>query len=274
MIPRSKRSVVLLCALICLAPVSPLLGADEPNFSEQQKIDFMQHAKVIDSKQAKKGKSSTWDLTLSDGTVTYLTNFQSVHETKPVMQFASGRTETNFKDFWEYNVAGYRIAKLLGLDDMVPVYTQRRWNGKTGSISWYIPNVQFDEADRLKRGVPAPDVDAWNRQMYKVRLMTELFYDSDPNLTNLLITKDWRIWRIDFSRAFRTYDTLPNPKDLVKIERPLLARLRTLTFEQVADATKPYLAKGEVKALMARRDKIVALFDKMIAEKGENQILY
>jgi hypothetical protein len=29
-----------------------------------------------------------------------------------------------------------------------------------------------------------------------------------------------------------------------------------------------------VKAVMARRDKIVAQFQKMIAEKGENEVLY
>jgi hypothetical protein len=29
-----------------------------------------------------------------------------------------------------------------------------------------------------------------------------------------------------------------------------------------------------VKAVMARRDKIVAYFQKLIAEKGENEVLY
>jgi len=236
----------------------------------------MQHAKVINSKQAKKGTSGAWDLTLSDRTVTHLASFQPLHETKAVMHFADGRTEMNFKDFWEYNIAAYRIAKLLGLDDMVPVYTERKWNGMTGSISWYVPDVQFDEADRHRQNiqVPAAFVEAWNKQMYKVRLMTQLFYDTDPNLTNVLVTKDWKIWRFAFTRAFRTYDKLADPKDLVQIDRELLAKLRTLTFDQVANATKPYLTKSEIKALMARRDKIVALFDKMMAEKGENQVLY
>ena len=276
MISRRMRSLLLAFSLICLARVSLFFGADEPNFTEQQKIDFMQHAKVINSKHAKKGTSNAWDLTLSDGTVTHLASFQPIHETKPFMQFADGRTEINFKDFWEYNIAAYRIAKLLGLDDMVPVYTERKWSGMVGSISWYVADEQFDEADRHKQNIPVPAalVGGYNKQMYKVRLMTQLFYDTDPNLTNVLVTKEWKIWRIDFSRAFRTYDKLADPKDLVQIDRQLLAKLRALTTEQVADATKPYLNKSEVKALMARRDKIVALFDKMIAEKGENQVLY
>jgi len=38
-------------------------GADEPNFTEEQKIDFMQDAKVIISKPEKKGKSNALHLT-------------------------------------------------------------------------------------------------------------------------------------------------------------------------------------------------------------------
>jgi hypothetical protein len=54
----------------------------------------------------------------------------------------------------------------------------------------------------------------------------------------------------------------------------VLAKLRQLTYDQVFEATKPYLTKNEVKALIARRDKVVAYFDKLVAHKGESQVLY
>lgn len=38
--------------------------------------------------------------------------------------------------------------------------------------------------------------------------------------------------------------------------------------------TKRYLNKDEVKALMARRDKIVEHFQQLIAAKGEKEVLY
>ena len=38
------------------ALVSVLAGTDEPTFTEEQKIDFMQHAKVIASQHEKKGE--------------------------------------------------------------------------------------------------------------------------------------------------------------------------------------------------------------------------
>ena len=47
-----------------------------------------------------------------------------------------------------------------------------------------------------------------------------------------------------------------------------------LNGNELAGETKGYLTKDEVKAVMARRDKIVAQFEKLIAEKGENEVLY
>jgi hypothetical protein len=38
--------------------------------------------------------------------------------------------------------------------------------------------------------------------------------------------------------------------------------------------TKGFLTKQEVQAVMTRRDKIVDHFQKLIAEKGESEILY
>jgi hypothetical protein len=110
--------------------------------------------------------------------------------------------------------------------------------------------------------------------MYKVRVLDQLVYDNDPNLTNVLIGEDWKIWRIDFTRAFRLSKDLRDPKDLVRCDRQLFEKLKTLDGNELADKTKHYLTKDEVKAVMARRDKIVAQFQKLISEKGENEVLY
>jgi hypothetical protein len=265
--------IPIILALASFALVGTAAETDE-SLTEERKIDFMQHAKVIASKPEKKGKSNASHLTLSDGKVTHDASFQPIDERKVQGPGPHGGTELNFRDYWGYDIAGYRIAKLLGMDDMVPVYTERSWNGTKGAISWRVPDVQFDEADRHEQHIQPPDPDAWNKQMYRVRVLTQLFYDMDPNLTNVLVTKDWKIWRIDFSRAFRLQHDLKDPKDLVQCDRQVLTKLRQLSYDQVYDATKPYLKKDEVKALIARRDKIVAYFEKLIAQKGESQVLY
>ena len=271
-----RRSRWILGAVLASFVLARMLAADEPNVTEEQKIDFLQHAKVIASQPEKKGKSNASHLTLSDGKLTHDASFQPIDEKKAQGPGPGGGIELNFRDYWGYNIAGYRIAKLLGMDDMVPVYTERKWNGTTGAISFRVSDVQFDEADRYGRkiAVPASARDAWNKQMYKVRILTQLFYDMDDNLTNVLITKDWKIWRIDFTRGFRLQRDLKNSKDLVQCDRQVLAKLRLLGYDQVYGATKPYLTKDEVKALIARRDKMVAHFDELVAQKGESEVLY
>ena len=90
----------------------------------------------------------------------------------------------------------------------------------------------------------------------------------------MLITEDWRIWRIDFTRAFRQYNSLLDPKDLVMCDRQLLQKLKELNFDEVYARTQPHLKKSEVKAVLARRDKIIATFQKLVAQKGEGAVLY
>jgi hypothetical protein len=184
-----------------------------------------------------------------------------------------GRVELNFVDSYKYNIAAYRIAELVGLEDMVPVYVERKWDGKKGSLSWWLP-VKMDGEDRYLKKIEPPDGDKWNRQMYRIRVFDELVYDSDPNLTNVLIGDDWTVWRVDFSRAFRSSKDLRNNKDLEKCDRQLLEKLKALRVSDVAERTKGYLTKDEVSGVMARRDKIVARFQTLIAEKGEREILY
>jgi len=274
-----KIRLSALMVLVCLWPWGGISAfgqsglKNEPNLTDEQKKEFLLHAKVIASKQTSKGITQPWKLTLTDGTVTHDASFQPVDEHKTKMEFADGHTEFNFVDSYHYNIAGYELARMLGLDDMVPVYVEREWNGMTGSLSWWIP-WKWDEVMRHKEGLHPPDPDAWNKQMYKIRVFDELIYDTDPNLTNVLITEDWRIWRIDFTRAFRQYNSLLDPKDLVMCDRQLLQKLKELSFDEVYARTQPHLKKTEVKAVLARRDKIIATFQKLVAQKGEGAVLY
>ena len=54
----------------------------------------------------------------------------------------------------------------------------------------------------------------------------------------------------------------------------LYARVRLASGKRTDGKNKGYLTKDEVKAVMARRDKIVALLQKLIVEKGESEVLY
>jgi hypothetical protein len=263
---------LILAAAVCVACRLLVVAADEPAPTKEQIRQFLLTAKVVGSRQAKKGISGTWRLTLSDGTVTHDASFQPIDEHKPMVQLATG-TELNFVDSYKYNIAAYALAELLGMDDMLPVYVERKWNGNVGSLSWWLP-VKMDEVERVKQKIQPPDPEAWDNQMYKIRVFDQLVSDSDPNLTNVLIGEHWEIWRIDFSRAFRLNKEVKSPKNLVRCDRQLLEKLKALDANALAEKTQRYLTKDEVKAVMARRDKIVARFQQLVSEEGEAAVVY
>jgi hypothetical protein len=268
--PRSR--LITFAVALCIACAFPS-AAQEPQLSEQQMRDFLLTAKVVSSKVVSKGITGVHRLTLSDGKITHDASFQSIDEAKLRETFNDGRTEMNFRDSYKYNLAAYELAKLLGLGDMMPVTVERRWSGQTGSLSWWLP-AKMDEEKRLKNKIEPPDSEAWNRQMYKMRVFSQLVYDMDRNPGNVLISEDWHLWMIDFTRAFRRYTDLENAKNLVKCERQLLERLRKLDAAEFEGKTRNWLNKEEVKAVMARRNKIVTLFEALIAKLGEKEVLY
>lgn len=234
---------------------------------------FLLTAEIIKSEESRKGLTSPWRLTLTNGELTHDASFQDVDIRTQEAGFVGGGRELNFADSYHYNIAAYDLACLLGIHDMVPVTVEREWQGKKGSLSWWL-DIMMDADERLKSGIMPPDTRAWNAQMHKVRVFSQLIYDTDRHLQNILISEDWRIWMIDFSRAFRTIRKLQNEDDLLKCDRTLLEKLRRLDRKDVARAVDDHLTKWEIDALMARRKLIVSHFDRRIKKEGESRVLY
>jgi hypothetical protein len=247
--------------------------AVKPNLTEDEIRQFLLTAEVVRAKQTSSGITRPYRLTLSDGEITHDACFQSIDDFKSVEVLTTG-TEINFRDSYHFNIATYELAKLLGLDHMMPVTVERKYKGKRGSLSWWIDNLMMDERDRLEKKIHPPDVDAWNKQMYRKWVFCQLVCDTDPNLTNLLIDNNWKIYMIDFSRAFRLHKDLRHPEEVDHCDRNLLEKLRQLDQKEVELKTKKHLQKGEIKALMKRRDKIIERIEELISQKGEDAILY
>jgi hypothetical protein len=155
---------------------------------------------------------------------------------------------------------------MLGID-MIPVTVERRHAGKDASFTWWIDDVLMDESERLKKKPPVPSIEAWNEQMWITRLFDQLIANVDRNLGNLIIDRGWRIWMIDHSRAFRLNKELRSLENLSKVDRQILQRLRQIDKGSVQKAVGETLFGNEVDALLARRDQIVAHYDK-VGEAG------
>ena len=269
--------LLLATALPVHAYAQNVAAAPAPQLTAEQMKHFLKTAKIVRSRTTSKGVTAPKRLTLTDGVVTHDAVFQSVDEKKVVASLSgggrSGSTELNFVDSYRYNLAAYALAELLGLDHMMPVYVERRWSGATGSVGWWVPTM-MDESDRLKKKIQPPNATEWNNQMYRMRVFTALVRDTDRNLTNVLITPEWKVFMIDFSRGFRLQPELMHDKDLAKMDRALWAKLETLDRNTVKQAAGHWLTGSELDAVMKRRDLLVAHFKKLISELGEDKVLY
>lgn len=252
-------------------------AAQEPELTRDQMREFLLHAKIIKSRDIGTGVTHPTRLTLTDGTITHDAAFQAIDERKSVANLTGTgggpSVEFNFVDAWRYNLAAQALAGLVGLDYMMPVHVERSFDRKTGSLSWWA-NVMMDEGTRLKTGVKPPDNADWNNQMYRMRVFAALVRDMDRNLGNVLITPEWKIVMIDFTRAFRLQAQLPNVKDLPKCDRALLAKVQELTADGIKKAVGDYLTKSEIEAVIKRRDLLVTHFRGLIKANGEAEVLY
>lgn len=228
--------------------------------SDDQIEAFLRDAKVVKTKSIGKGVTGTLRATMTDGTLTHDAQIQQVEEKKTQFE-AAGAAEFNFEDSWRFNVAAYRVDRLIGLQ-MVPVTVSRKWKSAPAAFTWWIDDVMMDEGKRLKDKTQPPDSGLWNEQMQMVRVFDQLIYNVDRNMGNLLIGKTWRVWAIDHTRAFRTQNTLKTPANVTRCDRQVVERLKQLNKDGLKKSIGEFVTEYQINGLLARRDKIVEIFEK------------
>ena len=245
-----------------------------PARSDAERESFLLKAEVVATRRAPGGVTGSTRATLRQGAFVHDAHIQTHDEYKSQISLGSG-TEIDFRDSWRNNVAAYRLDRLMGLG-MVPVTVVRRdpQTNKMASFTWWVDDVLMTERERFKKKISAPDSEAWNRQMFVVRLFDQLIYNFDRNLGNLLIDEDWTIWMIDHTRAFKIFKDLDREQNLSDwCEKELLVALRALEKPTLEKAMVDVLTDGQMEALLARRDKIVKRYEQKIATKGEARVL-
>lgn len=267
------RIVVVLSALLlgsaATARNQPSSTKSELTCEEME--NFLREARIGRQRETPKGVTHPKHATLDDGKMQHDANIQTIHESRARFESARG-IEMNFKDWWEFDVAGYELAKMLELN-MVPPCVERRLPGQPAALSWWVNDTML-ELERKQKGLQPPDTDTWNKEMYVMRVFNQLIANMDDNLTNFLIDKGWHLWMIDFTRSFRASTDPPDKKNLVQCDRKLLANMRKLDKETLKSRLGKYLTGMEINGLLARRDKIVKLFEDEIAKKGEGAVLF
>src|SRR5262249_4435905 len=200
-----SRSAVRIAFFLCT-----FAALAQNKWSPSRQEDFLRTARIIERHATTQGSTHSTKVKLSDGRHTHNAHVQQIDIYQPLWKGKDGSEERDFKDSWKFNVAAYRLARLLGLTQMVPVCVERVVDGKLSAVTWWIDDIWMDEKKRVAENIVPPDPEAWRRQMDTIRVFDQLIYNMDRSRENLLITSEWKAWMIDHTRAFRKHPSLRN----------------------------------------------------------------
>jgi hypothetical protein len=257
---------MVLCSALQPAFGLPLLGEEAER--------FLLSAEVVQMRPLEVGITRPQQVTLRDGQHTLKAAWKTVDEfRRGITEFERGPSEVNFRDSYKYEIAAYELDKLLGLE-LVPPTVDREINGQRGALVLWVEGA-MTEHDRRERKLQPKDSKRWSQQLYKLRLLHQLTYNTDfRNMRNLLIDPEFRIYAIDHTRAFRVRDSLLAEQTLARFSRSVLERLRRLDEPTLKEKLGDLLSGFEIGSLLKRRDRIVERAEQLVRERGESAVLY
>lgn len=172
---------------------------------------------------------------------------------------------------YQAEVAAYELDRMLGLY-MVPPTVEREIQGVKGSLQlWVEGSRSFREA---KAEVPGGV--AWDRTMSRMKTFDNLISNWARSDGDFMVDSEWNVLLIDHSQAFlSTIELSANPDQVPEIfDRRLMERLRSLQSDMLSMRFGRLLLDPQVRAILGRRDALLTLMEKLVAEKGESAVLF
>jgi hypothetical protein len=172
-----------------------------------------------------------------------------------------------FWDSYKSEIAAYELDKMLELN-MVPPAVEREIKGDKGAIIQWVEDIK---SWKITDPVAGPDQNAWNKQVVAMKMFDNLIGNVDRNQGNLLYDAQYNLILIDHSRAFTDTNNLPMP--MTRYWKGLWERMEALTIEDLQAKLGPWVGKGEVKAIIRRRDKMKKEIIDKIAQKEPANVI-
>lgn len=258
---------------IYLGRREPLRGL-VPEISDAEIERWLLEGEIVHREPIGTGITKPERLTLRSGTGERRAAFKSIAlDGKAGTVLAGGQVDLQFSDRHEYDVAAYRLDRMLGLG-LVPVAVLRTIDDREGVVVDWIEGAIM-ETDRRERGLPPPPPAAVARRQALTSLFDAWIANNDRNKTNkLYVPASGRSYLIDQTRAFRTWAKPPRRYLLApsRIPRDVFERFRDLDADLVKTTLEDVLSYGQIKALLKRHKHIVAKIEADVRELGEDAV--
>lgn len=237
---------------------------------------FLREAAILAQMQLRfeQGVTEPWKLTLRQGDVL----------ASALWKNPSGE-RGGFWEGWKFEIAAYRLDKLLGLD-MVPPTVEREFSGQAGSCQLWIEGTSlYRELAAAREDLGPFGSEGWLRAGYVAQFFDNLIGNEDRHMGNVLVTADFRAILIDHSRTFRTTErfvraipfsgnNVAPDKLMRRLPRALVQRTFALTERSLREAVGDLLTDAEIKAVLARLRLLNLEVRRIIADFGEEDVLY
>jgi hypothetical protein len=254
----------LLTGAFLLQTESTLLFSDSAKVWVNRKYEFekvLREGRIVSAEDLGEGRNKPKQvtLTLNDHTVKAIW--------KPIER---GRHPWAW-ECYQAEVVAYRFDKMIGLN-MVPPTIERPIGARTGSLQLWIDGgtLYEDVQDQTPNSVK------WDRELSRMKLFDNLICNPDRHLGNFMVDSDWHIILIDHSQCFLSKTGLLEDPEMLPdlFDRKLVKALRALTLERLEVRFASFLMDRQIESIITRRDALLAHLDKLIAEKGEDAVLY
>jgi hypothetical protein len=247
-------------------PQAPAYDDDYPvadqSMSREAIEDFLAEAEVVGMEDVGTGVTNPKRVTLERNGMRMRAVFKT--ETTPTRSTGrlNARRIANLADRHAHDLGAYRLDRLLDLG-MVPPAVERRIGRTTGTLQYWVENA-INERTRRKQDLEPKGACPLNKEYVLLELFDRLIYNTDRTQENILYRPDWHVALIDHTRAFRTHSGMPeNVRSVSITEAPGFAeRLERLDRETLKSALGDVLEDGQLRAVLGRRDEMLAEWQK------------
>lgn len=278
-----KRLLGIGLFLLSLVSVARASGQFVPQeiAQREQWEEYLLSAETVRAEPLKQGVTKPWKLYLKKGDIERMAAWKNVDK----------RLGGGARDSWKYEIAAYRLDKLIGLNT-VPPAVEKEFRGKAGALSLWVDS-KYNLLEIMEQGIKIPESAQKHIEDmgYIYRLWGCLIANDDPTQENMRYTEDWRMIFIDHSRAFRSdkeyanrlvfglngikrYQADGKPFLIRRVPRALFERIKGLDPAAIKQAVGPYLNDREIQSIVVHVKLIENEIAEMVKLYGETEVLY